>query len=264
MDIISYFLISLLLFFVAMLCSNIGSGGGLLYVPIMLTLTPYSKESIVMLSLLLTLVTVLPSLLNHCKAGYIERRLIIVLTITTIVGEVIGCFINIAISKTVFTISFTVLLLFVLTKIILDVLQGKKDIDKDDKVLFTPGRKTIAAGISIASGISSSLYGISGGILNVPVMRYLLGRNFRACVGTSFLIIALTNPIGIATYVYLGVPIPSGLDVLICLGTPIVLLGSYFGSKWGLKYLKTSTVLVLFMLLLISATVKMLIDIVLL
>src|SRR2546428_11683715 len=107
--------------------------------------------------------------------------------------------------------------------------------------------------------------GIGGGLLNVPLMVYGLGRRTRKAIGTSSLLIIPTAAVGFATYVVNLAVRPGGFAwpsdfILIPLFFPIVFVGAYLGSRWGLRALRTRPVALIFILVLFIAAGKLVVD----
>jgi uncharacterized membrane protein YfcA len=64
------------------------------------------------------------------------------------------------------------------------------------------GRRTILslAGIGVASGFLSALFGVGGGIVVVPLLVLLLGFDARAATATSLAAILVTALAGVASF----------------------------------------------------------------
>ncbi len=89
-------LLIVLMFGVAFIYSNLGLGGGLLFVPIMLGFSVGSSKIVAPISLTLTVMTAASSTINHRRKGYVDFRLGRVLVIGTLVGAVLGTYLHIA------------------------------------------------------------------------------------------------------------------------------------------------------------------------
>jgi uncharacterized membrane protein YfcA len=107
--------------------------------------------------------------------------------------------------------------------------------------------------------------GIGGGLLNVPLLVYALGRRTRLAIGTSSLLIIPTAAVGFVAY--LVEPLAHGGGVaaapeflLIPLLVPVVFVGAYLGSRWGLRRLKTRSVALIFIAVVFVAAVKLVVD----
>jgi uncharacterized membrane protein YfcA len=107
--------------------------------------------------------------------------------------------------------------------------------------------------------------GIGGGLLNVPLLVYVLGRKTRKAIGTSSLLIIPTAAVGFLAYLGGLALRPTGFVVpdayvLIPVLMPVVFAGAYVGSRWGLAKLKTRSVALIFIIVLFIAAAKLVID----
>src|SRR2546427_151642 len=115
------------------------------------------------------------------------------------------------------------------------------------------------------SGFLSGSMGIGGGLLNVPLLVYVLGRKTRKAIGTSSLLIIPTAAVGFAAYVVDLALRPGGFAwpaefVLIPILMPVVFVGAYLGSRWGLEKLRTRSVALIFIIVLFIAAAKLVYD----
>ena len=105
----------------------------------------------------------------------------------------------------------------------------------------------IGAGLVI--GVLSSIMGVGGGFIAVPVLTYLFGVEYKTAVGTSLIQILMVTIFIIAVHVFKT----GSLDIL--LGT-LLIVGAVFGSQIGSAIgmgVKNAKVLPLLMLLLMLA-----------
>jgi len=250
-------------FLVALLNSNLGLGGGVLYVPLMLMALPGEpKEAVVCTSLFFTISTAIPAMLNHHKLGHLDTGTGFKLAAGAMAGAVLGTFVNLSIDRSLFVLAFSGLLLVLGARFLADSVRKKRAgkgsaEDEDGPDEGSEGRVAAASGMAAGSGLASSLFGIGGGVLNVPILHYVVKMGLRRSMGTSFLIILFTAPVGIATYVLLGTP---PFWTLVAVGIPTILAGSYIGSKLGLKKLRTSTVSLILVGLMFVIAGKMLLE----
>src|SRR5438034_4049375 len=70
-----------------------------------------------------------------------------------------------------------------------DWVKNARSVDEDDDSVMTPPRVAATAAATTGSGFLSGSMGIGGGLLNVPLLVYVLGRNTRKAIGTSSLLI---------------------------------------------------------------------------
>ncbi len=258
MDLLVLGLVALLLFLVAFIYSNLGMGGGHLFVPILLTFVTTFKEVVVPMSLAFTVATALPATYNHYTQGLVNAKLAVLLVGGALVGAVIGALFTLAASKAVFLAFFSAVLIAVGSKMLWDWLQRAETIERNDDSGLTRPRLSLASGATLSSGFLAGSLGIGGGVANVPIMVYVLGRRTRLAIGTSTLMIIPISTMGIISYLAFG---SSPLDYgLLAVLWPFVLIGSFLGSQWGLRKLRARAVALVFILVLFVAAGKLLLD----
>ena len=259
----------LLMFWVSFLYSNLGLGGGMLYVPIMVFIaTGLGRLEIIPVSLFLSFMTQLPACYAHYKKDLVKFKLGLTLALATAPGVVIGVLIGLRTTDTMTFCLFAILMFGAGIKMLNDVY--KRKLDKNDDCEEYPTHKLIAAFVlSISTGIVSSFFGIGGGIITVPVLIYVLGLHTRRAIGTSALMILFTSSIGFFFYNLLafdqlqltGVSVrsvpPIQYELAIILGL-VVLIGAYLGSSWGLKWLKTRNIQVIFIIIVFIIGIQLL------
>jgi uncharacterized membrane protein YfcA len=214
-----------------LLGAMLGVGGGVLIVPI-LTLALHLPIQVAIGSSLVAIVA------NACTAAgiYTKARLTniklgLLLETTTIPGAIIGGFAATAIAPSILSALFGLLLIYVAYTMVArrylvseDVLDGDNsssqdndttnlssslsdsyyDQNLDEVVTYKVTRIPVGLGTSFFAGILSSLLGIGGGIVNVPVMHMVMGVPMKAAIATSTFMIALTAATGAFIYQYYG------------------------------------------------------------
>jgi uncharacterized membrane protein YfcA len=253
MDLVMLAVGILAIFGIAFIYSNLGMGGGILYVPVLFWLTGYSEDIVAPLSLILVLANCISALYNHQRARLVDWKLGLILTGGAMFGTVIGALFNLSTEKIVFLLIFLVVILTVIIKLLIDWLKKDEKSDADDDSKLTKPRLAIASVGTIGAGFTCGCLGIGGGIVIVPILIYILGRGTKKAAGTSFLIMLTATVIGIATYLYEGIIIE---PIYIFTLFPVVLVASYTGSRWGLEKLKGRSVRLLFILVLLIAVIK--------
>src|SRR2546422_10283911 len=91
-----------------------------------------------------------------------------------------------------------------------DWVKNARSVDEDDDTALTPPRVGGTAAATAGSGFLSGSMGIGGGLLNVPLLVYVLGRKTRKAIGTSSLLIIPTAAGGFPAYVVDLAPPPGG------------------------------------------------------
>ena len=256
-----------LVFAVAFVYANLGLGGGLLYVPILLSTGVTRPDLAVPISLTLTIATAISSVINHHRKGLVDFRLGWTLVTGAVIGAVIGTLFTLffLLDERAFKAFFTVVILLFGSYMLLDWVKNARAVDEDDDSKMAPPRVVGITAATVGSGFLSGSMGIGGGLLNVPLMVYGLGRKTRKAIGTSSLLIIPTAAVGFATYL-LEFALRSGgfawppEFALIPILFPIVFIGAYLGSGWGLRALRTRPVALIFILVLFIAAAKLVFD----
>ena len=258
----------LLMFGVAFIYSNLGLGGGLLFVPIMLAFDVGDSKVVAPISLTLTVMTATSSAINHHRKGYVDLRLGRTLVIGTLVGALLGFYFHVAfLSEEAFKLVFITILVAFGAVMIRDWIRNPGSSELDDDAKLNPERLAGTTATMVGSGFLSGLAGVGGGLLNVPLIRILLGRKTRTAIGTSSLLIIPTATFGFLLYLVRLSLGPTGFDVpsafvLIPILMPFVFVGAFLGSRIGLAKLKTRSVSLIFILVLFVAAVQLALEIV--
>ncbi len=255
-----------LMFGVAFIYSNLGLGGGLLFVPIMLGVGVGGSQIVAPISLTLTVMTAMSSTINHHRKGYVDFHLGRVLVIGTLVGALLGTYLHIAfVSEDVFKVIFIAILVVFGALMLREWVKNPHTVDMDDDTKLNPRRLAETTTAMVGSGFLSGLAGVGGGLLNVPIIRFLTGRKTRKAIGTSSLLIMPTATFGFFLYL-VGLSFqPTGFDVpsqfvLIPILMPVVFVGAFLGSRIGLAKLKTRTVALIFILVIFVAAVQLALE----
>jgi len=210
-----------------LLGSALGVGGGVLIVPI-LTLAFHLPIHVAIGSSLVAIVA------NSCTAAsiYTKARLTnvklgLLLETATIPGAIIGGLAAAVIVPSILSALFGLVLLYVAYTMVVrrhlmseDVLPADNSVAPNNlssslansyydqnlgkvvtyKVTHTPA----GLGASFFAGVLSSLLGIGGGIIKVPVMNLVMGLPMKAAIATSAFMIAITTTVGALIYHYYG------------------------------------------------------------
>src|SRR5438128_10656574 len=118
-----------------------------------------------------------------------------------------------------------------------DWMKNARSVDEDNDSAMTPPRVAGTAAATTGSGFLSGSMGIGGGLLNVPLLVYVLGRKTRKAIGTSSLLIIPTAAVGFVAYVIDLALRPGGFAwpaafVLIPILLPVVVFGPSVRPVW--------------------------------
>ena len=261
----------ILMFLVSFLYSNLGLGGGMLYVPIMVLIAiTMERLEIIPVSLFLSFMTQLPAAYTHYKKGFVKVKLGLLVGVATIPGIVFGVLLGVRVTDVLAYCMFSILMFITGTKMVYDLYKKKFNLEGSDKE-YSMNRLGAVLLISVGTGMVAAFFGVGGGIIAVPVLLYILGLYPRRAIGTSALMIVVTSSIAFLCYTLLSlgsfdiagitfrkVP-PINFDLALILGG-VVLIGAYLGSSWGLKSLKTKSIQIIFVIIIFIVGIQMLLK----
>ncbi len=229
---------------VAFFYSNLGLGGGQLYVPLMdLFFVSLVMKDIVPLSLCFAFVTMLSATYTHSRKGLVHFRLGATLAAGGLVGVLVGVLFTTTVDERVIKAAFATLLVIVATKMIHDLQRARKD-HVGCPASWSLKCRLAGVGVSVLTGFLIGSFGIGGGVVSVPLIIYVFRFEPRYAIGTSAFMGAVLTPAAFLAYAFTeGVSIQYDLVVAL---TPIVFVMGLIGSTWGLKRLKTKAVKAIF------------------
>lgn len=240
----SLVVVAMLAAIVAFFYSNLGLGGGQLYVPIMdLFFVSLVMKEIVPLSLCFAFATMASATFSHSRKGLVDFRLGVLLASGGLIGVMGGVLFTTSADEWLVKAAFAALLLIVATKMLRDLYASRKGKEPAESS-FSSRRILAGVGVSILTGFLIGSFGIGGGVVSVPLIIYVFRFETRKAIGTSALMGAILTPAAFAAYaVREGAMIHYDLALTL---TPIILVMAVIGSTWGLKKLKTKSVRTIF------------------
>lgn len=229
--------------------SLIGVGGGIVIVPA-LTFLGLQPTQIASTSLFAVASTSSSSSLEYARQKRIDYRLAISMACAAIPGAVLGAFLSPYFTLELFKLLFAMLLASIGIYVIY-----KRTILRETEFRNGLAAKSVVLASSFGAGIISSLFGVGGGVIFVPVMLLVLGIVMQRAAPTSQLILMMTSVAGVITHSALGHP-----DYLyaVCLSIG-ALAGGYFGAKISPK-LQDSKLQSILGLVLFGVSAKLLYD----
>jgi uncharacterized membrane protein YfcA len=243
--------------------SMLGVGGGLIIVPI-LTLALHLPIQVAIGSSLVAIVAnACTAAGSYTKVGMTNVKLGLLLETTTIPGAIIGGFAAAFIAPSILSALFGLILIYVAYTMLTRRHFISADNQTDDHLTeqekvprgqshsladsyhdrnlnhvvdYKVNRTATGLGTSFFAGVLSSLLGVGGGIINVPVMHLVMGVPMKAAIATSTFMIALTAATGAFIYQYYGNIYPlviAPLIISIVIGARIgVELAQRTGGVW--------------------------------
>ena len=184
--------------------SLVGIGGGIVFIP-SLTLLGLNPSQVASTSLIAVTFTGISSTISYVRQKRIIYTIGLKMAIASIPGAVVGAFLSNFISAEFFKLFFAILLIFVVLYIIVFNNNVRKGNHEKEKPLMKKPF-LLLYGSAFLAGVLSSLFGIGGGIIFVPVLVILMGLKMNKAAPTSQLIIIISSVTGLIVHVLLGHP----------------------------------------------------------
>jgi uncharacterized membrane protein YfcA len=223
----------------------IGAGGGFLLVPLLLLLYPNDPvKTITAISLGVVCLNAASGSLAYARLGRIDYRTGLIFAAASAPGAVLGVLVTGQLPRGTFDALFGMLLIGLALYLLLRgrVVEGHTK----------PERVNLALGavLSFGVGFLSSMLGIGGGIIHVPLLIQFLGYPAHIATATSHFILAIMSLVGVITHILTG-EFEHGVRRTLALGAG-VLVGAQFGAalsqrvhgQWILRALALALLLV--------------------
>lgn len=207
-----------------------GIGGGIFLVPALITLFHVEAEHARTASLVAVCVTSLAASLIYLKEQMVDLTYAGYLQLPTAIGALAGALVGERLSEDAVRVLFALFLVVVSGRLIAkqqDALPGSSH-----------HRNTwlAASAACLGAGIVSSLLGVGGGIIFVPVLTLLLARPVRIAAATSTYLIGLTGAASALVYVR-GMTRAGPDPMLVSVAVPSV-VGIFVGAQIGARVSK--------------------------
>ena len=261
MDILTFILLAILVFFASFLASWVGLGGGVFYVPILVLLFGFSiKEEAVPLSLAMVLATSIGATITYYKNKKVVAKLGLFLAPPILIGVILGVYFHLHADEATLLLLFSLVLFFTSIKIFASPKRAYNGVENE---IFSFSREKIlkkylilTSLLCFLAGFFSASLGIGGGVLFTPVLYLVLCIPMRYSVATSSFMIVFTTTLGLILYGSFG-----EVDVGLALPLAVVaFFGAFSGSKFALIYVKVEFIRKLFAVILLLVAIRMFID----
>ncbi len=241
MDVLHFTEFMLLGFGVGAIGTLIGAGGGFILLPVLLLLFPDSSpEALTSISLAVVFINSTSGSVAYSRLERIDYRSGIAFALATLPGAIIGAYTTKYIHRDQFDVLLGVLLMGIALFLFLKPhYQTRALITRTYRVLRTLTDRegntykwsfnmATGIGISFVVGFLSSLLGIGGGIIHVPVLTTLLHFPVPIATATSHFILAIMSLAGTGAHIAQG-NLSATWPVVLALGTGVV-LGAQLGA----------------------------------
>lgn len=226
---LSLFSMVLLGFAVGTFGTLVGIGGGIILVPIFLLLMHYTPQHAIGTSLTVVFLNALSGSIAYVRQKKVYYDAAVRFSLATIPGAFLGSYLAVYFTSKTFSVAFGTLLVVLAVLMYYRARKKPPEVDFDRKT-FTYNRP-LGVFLSFAVGFLSSILGIGGGVIHVPVLIYLLNFPTHIATATSHFILAISSLTGVISHYLLG-NILLKPAALIGLG---VILGAQFGASLSLK-----------------------------
>jgi len=235
-------------FIAGILGSIVGLGGGIIIVPV-LTFMGFSPTLAVSNSLFAIFSNSVGATAAYAKQKRVEFSLGWKLGLMAVPGTILGAFISSEMSSEIFKILFALILISSASYIFLKRKIEEKPVDISRLLLV------FSAGASFFAGIISSLFGIGGGLIFVPLMVVALGISMKRAAPTSQFILMFASFSGLIVHSMLGHP-DYYQALLLSIGA---FAGGILGARLSLE-IKENKLKIIVVIVLIAAAIKMIVD----
>lgn len=221
----------------------IGAGGGFVLVPVLLLLYPQADpETITSISLAVVFFNALSGSWAYARMGRIDYRSGLLLAAATVPGAVVGALTTDYIPRRWFNGVFGLLMIAAAAYLFSHRIGARKPsaegrerhlarsiVEKNGTVHTFSYDLRLGMWLSLGVGYVSSLLGIGGGIVHVPILVRLLSFPVHIATATSHFILAIMALAGTIVHITTGSFAHGGVRRTICLGLG-VLLGAQVGA----------------------------------
>lgn len=223
----------------------VGVGGGFILVPIFLLVMHYSPQHTVGTSLAIVFLNALSGSIAYIKQQKVYYDAGIRFALATIPGAFLGGYVSHFFTSRLFSITFGVLLLFIAVMMYgRATAAARQESATFDPETFTYNR-ILGVSLSFVVGFLSTILGIGGGIIHVPIMVYLLGFPTHIATATSHFVLAISTFFGVlAHYIMQNILLLPALSI----GAG-ALVGAQFGARLAQR-VKSRPILVMLSVLL--------------
>lgn len=228
----------------------VGVGGGVLIVPALLLAFHATPEQAAGTSIAVVFLNALSGTASYARQKRIDYKAGTIFALASVPGAILGAFLTSSLSGRGFDIGFAVLLialaLFLLWRPVAETEFADSLIDAaaadrwlvqrhhtDTQGVVFNYSYDLRLGIAVSAlvGVLSSVLGIGGGVIHVPVLIHLLGFPSHIAMATSHFILAITAAFGAGTHLALG-HVLVGPAILLGVG---VIGGAQIGAALGKK-----------------------------
>lgn len=176
--------------------SLVGLGGGFIIVPVLRLLLNIAPTTVAGTSLVFVLANVASSAVGYLRQKRVDLAVAVPLALGAVPGSIVGVLAVKHVSPKGFDVSYGTVLLVLAVLVIRRRTTASRE----------PGERTFAHAYAVAIpaglvlGLVSSLFGIGGGVVLIPLLLLAARMPPHVVTATSAFVIALTAPVGVIAH----------------------------------------------------------------
>jgi len=167
-----------------------GLGGGFLAVPYLILAWDMGRQDAVLTSFVMILGNSVSSSIGYLRSRLVDIRLAMIMFLSAMPAIVLGYIILKRIQSDIFDLLFAALLITVTMYILMTKGRGRGSANEQGKDEVRKGFPLLVPPVSFLAGVLSSLFGIGGGAIFMPLQVVYMDMDVKRAVGTSMTVIA--------------------------------------------------------------------------
>ncbi len=183
----------------------IGAGGGFVLMPILAMLYPHdAPQRLASMSLAVVFFNALSGSVSYARQKRSAYRAGTILAAATVPGAIVGALITSRIPRAAFDVILGIVIVSAALFILLSSKRTPPEAAPTEKAPSHTFNRPLGVSVSFGVGLMSSLLGIGGGIVHVPVLVFLLKFPVHIAIATSHFVLAITALTGTVAHIAQG------------------------------------------------------------
>ncbi|MEM4246151.1 MAG: sulfite exporter TauE/SafE family protein [Candidatus Bathyarchaeia archaeon] len=229
-------LLALSAFLISLIASMLGIGGGVLIVPLLTLVMGLTTQAAVGTSIVSILFLAISSTISNHRQKIIDYKTSSLMALGSIPGGAVGAYATKLVSSSGLGFIFGATLILISLRFFKKLPMGganpsggwrRRITDSKGEVFEYTVRAAPGVAMSFIAGFASGFLGLGGGVVMVPVLRFVVGFPMHLAVVASLFIMIFTSLSGVMIHLQLG-HVVHGLAAALVLGT---ILGAQAGSR---------------------------------